>query len=160
MSDTFHDLCAGFCAIANVATPELREQDDHTVAFNVKWRDVDVDVMVVPAISREHVFMLFELGMPDTAQVDAGRAMMALLHVNFLSMRADAPVFGCRPDTGAAVLRICLPLGEATPAILHQAADEGAALALRWRQTGFLNASADADESPSVPSLFAWESRP
>lgn len=139
MPHAFHDLCAGFCAIANVAAPELREQDGHIIAFNIDWRDVAVDVMLVPDVSREHVFILFELGMPDAARVDAGRAMMALLHVNFLTMRADPPVFGCDPATGAAMLRVSLPLRETTPAALHQAIDDGAALALRWRHEGFLS---------------------
>jgi len=138
MSFAFHELCAGFCAIANVAAPELREQDGNIIAFNTVWRDVAVDVMVMPDVSPEHVFILFELGMPDAARVDAGRAMMALLHVNFLTMRADPPVFGCDPDTGAAMLRVCLPLHDATPDALHQAIDDGAALALQWRAGGFL----------------------
>lgn len=139
MSHTvLHDLCAGFCAIANVAIPELREQEDGIVAFSVLWQEVAVDVMARPAADPGHVFLLFDLGAPDPLRADPSRVLLALMHTNFMALRTNPPVFSCHPETNRVLLQWPVALQGMTPALLQQVIQEGVTLARLWREDYFL----------------------
>lgn len=148
-TDLLQRLCKGFCAIAQIATPELHAQDDGVIAFNIVWRGVSVDIMAKPSASADHAFALFELGQPNPTQADPARALLALMHINFLSLRVNQPVFSCHPGTNAAVLQVPVPL-DSTPALLHRMIEEGVHLALQWRE-GLLMPQLDAEPDP-VPA--------
>jgi len=151
MENSLGYLCAGFCDIANVAVPELRQQDDGIVAFSMTWRSVNVDVMVTPAISPDHAFVLFDMGTPDPGLGDPTHILLALMHANFIFLRAGQPVFSCHPETNAVVLQWTLPLCGSTPAGLHQVIQEGVALVLQWRESGFLPQAGNAGQiSPAT----------
>lgn len=145
------DLCAGFCALANVAAPELREQDDGVIAFNVHWQEVSVDVIVKPAADAEHAFVLFDLGAPDLPGVEPARMLLALMHNNFMALRMGQPVFSCHPETDRIVLQWPVALGQMTPAGLHQVIEEGAALARLWRHDGFVSGEDASQAAAAVP---------
>lgn len=151
-------LCEGFCRITHASVPELREGEDGVVAFNLAWRDVLVDVMVRPAASDDHAFILFDLGPPDTARVPASRTLLALMQMNFLALRVNQPVFSCHPQTQAVVLQWAFPLTDSTAAGLHQAIEEGVQLALQWRETFFLpdgDSQATSQPSPNATGSYA-----
>ena len=79
MSLTLQELCAHFCAIAQVASPELREENDGTTAFNIFWRDVTIDLMAQPSADPAHALVLFHMGTPDPAHSEYPRILQALL---------------------------------------------------------------------------------
>jgi hypothetical protein len=138
-------LCEGFCEIAHVALPELREQHDGIVAFSVLWHNVTVDVMARPAADPHNIFVLFDLGLPDLSRADLSQVLLALLQSNFMAMRANQPVFSCHPETGTVVLQWAMPLADTRPTGLHQVIQEGVSLARLWRQDYFLASPATAD---------------
>jgi len=154
---SMQELCAGFCALALIAAPELRAMDDGVIAFNVTWHGVAVDVIAKPDAGPGHAFVLFDLGMPDGTRADPPRVLLALMHANFMALRANQPVFSCHPDTNAAVLQWALPLQDAAAADLYQVIEEGVNLARQWRETYFLppggDAGATSTETP--PGAFA-----
>jgi len=136
--DSLRQLCDGFCRIAGVAVPQLWEQDDGVVAFNIVWRQIAVDVIVKPAADPEHAFLLFDLGAPDPSRADPVRMWQALLHANFMALHANQPVFSCHPDTDRVVLQWSVALRDTTPEHLHQVVQEGVNLALLWQEDYFL----------------------
>jgi hypothetical protein len=148
-------LCAGFCEIANLAVPELRQQDDGIVAFNVNWRGVAVDVMAKPSPNADHAFVLFDLGVPDSARADPLRVLLALMHANFASLRANQPVFSCHPQTNTVVLQWSMALAHTTPAHLLHVIQEGAALANQWREDYFLSGAGTHDAAGLPPGEYA-----
>jgi len=153
------ELCAGFCALALIAAPELRAMDDGVIAFNVAWRDVAVDVIAKPDADAAagHAFVLFDLGVPDDTRADPSRVLLALMHANFMALRANQPVFSCHPDTNAAVLQWALPLQGALAEDLYQVIEQGVNLARQWRETYFLPPGGDAGAAPTAapPGAFA-----
>lgn len=151
------NLCEGFCEIAHVARPELREQHDGIVAFSVLWHNVTVDVMARPAADPHNIFVLFDLGLPDLSRADLSHVLLALLQSNFMALRANQPVFSCHPETGTVVLQWALALAHTRPSDLHQVIQEGVSLARLWRQDYFLAApsSADAADAAFKPGTYA-----
>ena len=83
--------------------------------------------------------MLFDLGVPDLSRADPSRVLMALMHTNFMALRANQPVFSCHPETNTVVLQWCVALADTTPASLHTVVEEGVALAHLWREGYFLS---------------------
>lgn len=138
MSLTLHDLCAHFCAIAQVPSPELHEQDDGTTAFNIVWREVTIDLVARPAVDPGHAFVIFHMGTPDPAHPEFPRILQALLQTNFINLRANQPVLSCQPATGAAVLQWAVPLAGTRAEQLFQWIEHGVDLVLQWRESQFL----------------------
>ena len=138
MSFSFDDLCAQFCAAAQVPPPELHEQDDGLMAFTVLWREVAVDLMARPFDDPNHAFIVFHMGTPDPAHADFACILQALLHTNFTNLRANQPVLSCHPQTHAAMLQWAIPLAGMTGDALHQLVEQGVNLVLEWRQDHFL----------------------
>lgn len=134
-------LCEGFCEIAQVAAPELQAQADGIAAFTIHWRDVDVQVIARPAADPDHAFALFDLGTPEPARADLSRVLMALMHNNFMALRASQPVFSVQPESDRVMLQWPVPLRHVTPALLHQMIEEGVELALQWRRDYFLTST-------------------
>ncbi|MGE0332751.1 MAG: CesT family type III secretion system chaperone [Ramlibacter sp.] len=138
MSLDLQDVCASFCALAKVPAPSLQAQNDGTVAFNVQYRGVTVDLAAQPGIDATHAYVLFHMGELDPAHADCGRILLALLHTNFVNLRANQPVLSCRPSTHMATLQWAFPLAETTGENLLQLIEQGVDLVLQWRQTHFL----------------------
>ena len=153
-ADRLRSLCEGFCAIAQVAMPPMHEQQEGLLAFNIAWRGVRVDITARPAACADHAFALFEFGLPAPGQADPMRALLALMHMNFMSLRLHQPVFSCHPETNAVVLQVPVPLAGTTPASLHQLIEEGVRLALQWRETCFLP-PAPQQAASAMPDHFA-----
>ena len=147
---SLQELCSGFCALALIAAPELRAMDDGVIAFNVTWRDVAVDVTAMPLAGPGHAFVQFDLGVPDESRADPSRVLLALMHANFLALRANQPVFSCHPDTNTAVLQWALPLQEATAESLYQVIEEGVNRVLQWRENYFLPQGDAAATQPAA----------
>lgn len=145
MSLSLQDLCARFCAIAQIPAPDSLEQHDGTVAFNIVWRDVTIDLMARPLIDPAHAFIVFHLGTPDPVHADFPRILQALLQTNFVNLHANQPVLSCHPDSGAIMLQWALALASATGEDLSRVIDDGVDLALQWRQSHFL---VSADPAP------------
>lgn len=138
MLPTLQNLCAQFCAIVQAPAPDPLEQHDGTVAFNIAWRNVTVDLMARPLIDPAHAFILFHMGTPDPAHSDFARILQALLKTNFVNLHANQPVLSCHPETAAVLLQWAIPLTSATGEDLHRMIDDGVNLVLQWRQSHFL----------------------
>jgi hypothetical protein len=138
MAHHLQDLCENFCALANSPVPELHEDGDGEVAFNIFWRDVAIDLVAQPRVDPAHAFIVFHLGSADPAHADAARILQALLQTNFVNLRANQPVLSCHPETGNVMLQWAIPLEATDGRQLHDLMGQGVDLALLWRQTYFL----------------------
>ena len=155
MSLTLQELCAHFCAIAQVASPELREENDGTTAFNIFWRDVTIDLMAQPSADPAHALVLFHMGTPDPAHSEYPRILQALLQTNFVNLRANQPVLSCQPATGAAVLQWAIPLAGTSAEQLLQWIEHGVDLVLQWRESHFLAPAVLAAAPHDLATSFA-----
>ncbi len=149
MSYDFTTLCADFCAAAQVASPELHEQNDGLVAFTVLWRTVAVDLMARPFDDPDHAFVIFHMGTPDSAHSDFARILQTMLQTNFNNLRAHQPVLSCHPQSHAAMLQWAFPLARMNGDTIYQMVEQGVNLVLEWRQTHFLAPAALASVAPS-----------
>jgi hypothetical protein len=130
---SFGDLCAGFCEITSVPAPRLHPDAQGIIAFHLQWRGVTVNVAHCPARTKDHVFVLFELGPVAQEDEAAVRRMRSLLDANFPSLTDRAPTFSCNPVSGDAVMQYAFPFFEATPQGLFELIERGVDQALHWR---------------------------
>jgi hypothetical protein len=140
-------LCAGYCEIAGVPAPDLQPDDRGIVAFNLKRRDVVIDLLHSPSSGVDNIFVLFHLGPFGADEWMAGRAMRQLLAGNFLLLDATAPTFSCNPTTGNAFMQYVVPFFETSPTALHELIEAGVAKTLAWRE-------AAADAAAQEPHRF------
>lgn len=96
---SFEDLCAGFCELVDVQAPQLSVGDNGLIAFHVALRGVTVNVVQRPDDSRDHVFVLFELGYVG-GDDHAHAQMQALLEANHVLLQVNPPMFSLNPATG------------------------------------------------------------
>jgi hypothetical protein len=143
---SFEDLCAGFCELVGVETPQLSVSESGLVAFHVVLKGVTVNIVQRPDESQEHVFVLFELGhLGDEEESPA--QMQALLDANHVLLQMHPPVFSRNPDNGHAVLQLIYPLFEATPNDLYEMINKGIDWTSHWRE----ELRADDDASVDGP---------
>ncbi|MDP3138865.1 MAG: CesT family type III secretion system chaperone [Burkholderiaceae bacterium] len=147
-TSAFVQLCTGFCELAQTAAPTLEAQASGVLAFHTEWKEVTVDVIYHPTGDAGHTFVIFKMGAIDTNEGGAAD-LLALLHANFLSLRANAPTFSVHPATGDAVLQCVFPMVHGTPHGLHALIEEGVMLVLRWRNGRF---STDHPENVHAPA--------
>jgi hypothetical protein len=154
---SFEEMCAGFCELIAVSPPVLRADANGLVAFHVVLRNATVILAHRPATSKDHFFVLFELG-PISGQAEsAATEMQALLEANFVLLQVNAPVFSRNPATGDAVLQYVFPLFDTTVTGLYELIDKEIDRLFRWRenllQIEANDQSADS-RTPHPPDIF------
>jgi hypothetical protein len=131
----FEHLCAGFCELVQLPTPALKADDRGLIAFHVVLRGATVNLVHRPAVSPDHVFVLFELGPIGHDGSDSVSQLVALLEANFVLLELNAPVFSRNPATGDAILQYVYPLFEATPNDLYELIDKEIDRISHWRES-------------------------
>ncbi len=155
MTISLRSLCADFCDLARVPTPQLHADDEGATSFNIVLRDVAVDLTTLPSADPDHAFAIFHMGTPDPAHGDFARILRALLHTNFIGLNAHQPVFSCRPESQAIVMHMAIALAQTSGEELHRLIDQGVDLVLQWRQTYFLE-PANAGSAPAPESVGSY----
>lgn len=135
-------LAAQFCAIIDVAPPQLGPDDDGVVAFSTSLRGVDATI-THDSWDRpdEAVIHVFFGHVPEHRELEALRE---LLNANYLMQQAWAPSFCRNPDTGEVVLQYVYPLEEASGENLWAGMQTIIDRVLKWRKTFVLS---EADEA-------------
>lgn len=151
----FQSVYEGLCDLLQAPRIALCEPVDGSMAFHMKRRGVVVNVLYFPNTCADHVFALTEFGHIPHEDPRAYRALLALLNVNFLLPQPNPPALARNPVSGDIVLRCVYALADATPDGLLELIDQGAELALDWRQDFFLGDDA-ADQlrpidDPAIP---------
>lgn len=134
----FQSVYEGLCDLVQAPRIELGEPVDGAIAFHMKRHGVVVNVLYFPQTCAEHVFTLTEFGPIPHEDPRAYHALLALLNVNFLLPQLNPPALARNPVSGDIVLRCVYVLADATPDGLLELIDQGAELALDWRQDFFL----------------------
>jgi hypothetical protein len=152
---TFDELCAGFCELIAVTPPVLNADANELVAFHVVRRDVTIILAHRPGSSKDHFFVLFELGPIANDAEDAAAQMQALLEANFVLLQVHPPVFSRNPASGDAVLQYAFPLFETTPNGLCELIDREIDRVLAWRERLPPNGSGgSAPHEQQPPDIF------
>jgi hypothetical protein len=146
---SFEDLCAGYCEILGVRTPELAPDDEGRVAFHVVLRGVTVNMVHSAQTSPDHLFVLIELG-----PVNEAGDLQALLNANFV-LDLDPPTLSRNPATGDAVLQFSYALFEATPNDLREMIEHGVEWAANWREHLVTPGRAPDDRSDTASTPFS-----
>ena len=149
---SFEELCAGYCELLGVKTPQLSASESGLIAFHVVLHGVTVDIVQRPDASKDHVFLLFELGQlgdDDESPVQ----MQALLNANHVLLQMNPPVFSRNPDNGHAVLQLIYPLFEATPNDLNEMINLGIEWTSHWREEVLADDDASVDRPRNGTSL-------
>jgi hypothetical protein len=149
---SFEDLCAGFCELMGVKTPQLSTSESGLIAFHVVLKGITVNIVQRPDASQDHVFVLFELGHLG-GDDESPAQMQALLDANHVMLQMNPPVFSRNPDNGHAVLQLIYPMFEATPNDLYEMIDKGIDWASHWREEIMADDDAGVDGRGSEQSL-------
>jgi len=148
---SFQDLCASFCELLKVPTPELKADERGLLAFHVTLRGTVVDLAYRPEGNADHFFAVFEFG-PLGEGAELAAQMQWLLDANFNLLQVNPPVFSRNPATGSAVLQYTCPLFETTASGLYELIDREIDRVSRWRERPPPNST---DAQPGVLHQFA-----
>jgi len=141
-ANKFQILYDGLCHALQVPTFRLPDSGDGPVAFHLDRHGVVVDVLYFPHTCPGYVHVLFEFGAIPYDDPRVSHIVLALLDINFLLPQPHPPALGRNPVTGDVVLRCVYPLEDTSSSELLEVIDQGAALALEWRQDYFLEDTA------------------
>ena len=141
-TNNFQILYDGLCQSLQVPTFKLPDTGDGPVAFHLDRQGVVVDVLYFPHTCPGYVHVLFEFGAIPYDDPRVSHIVLALLDINFLLPQPHPPALGRNPVTGDVVMRCVYPLEGMESGDLLELIDQGAALALEWRQDYFLNEAA------------------
>lgn len=130
---SFENLCADFCEIVGVPTPALTEDLLGRVAFHVTLRGTTVNLVHLPRVCPDHIFVLFELGPLGTDSPETSLDLQYLLEANFSLLKLNPPVFSRNPDTGDVLLQYVYPFFDASGHDLRELIDDGIDLVVHWR---------------------------
>ncbi|HVZ44306.1 MAG TPA: CesT family type III secretion system chaperone [Ramlibacter sp.] len=142
---TFQELYDSFCAATGTAPQELEEDDEGCAAFSAELRGVTVNVMHTVDSHPDSAFVLVDFGPPPEEQ--EAEAFRRLLMTNFTMLGQEpASAFSIHPVYGNVMLQATYPFEQHSGEHLLRSLRALAELALRWRETHFLEeASADGE---------------
>lgn len=125
--EDFDRLIDGICKIKNIA--RTKEQGD---ACHLRVDGVPFSLL--PCGTRgdvEHVMFICDFGpLPQASRTEL---LQGLMETNLFLFGAEAPRFGCNPETGHVLYMGYLPLAEVTPESVQRLLDETSEQAQAWR---------------------------
>lgn len=129
----FEQLAADICSAAQVEVPDLRADDNGTLAFNLVMNEVVVNLvhLTAPDVDNDEAFILITFG--KLPECNALESLRVLAETNFAVWGAQAPVFGLNPATHEVVVRQSITLSRIDAAAAFGALTRLVGLAREWR---------------------------
>ena len=134
----FSALAEGACRILDIEIPDLTLADAagaRALTFDIGT--VEITIAIEPGRDPSRLFFFCQLGaIPEER---ASEILRRLLEANYARLSDDAAILSIDPDVGAVVLEYNVAVSEFTPEALVASLYRTAEIAMKWRESHFLD---------------------